>query len=195
MSYARRSGSQILIGGDIALMVVAAIGIVWAIVPPWGGRRIWRFGLWLYGSEGQAGEKEPSRIARPWWSCLLMPLTAAAFMAQFALTIAGWLPVWMAQPISALFFTPLCVAMYRVSRPVGGAWLLVAPAIYLAFGFLVLAGAPVASNQLSKFWLNIFVPLPCAQVLAMIASHFYSRYALRKVQSLAHMDMKETTHG
>ena len=52
--YAARTGNPFLIVCAIAVLIAVAGAVIWFSVPRWGGRYVWRFGLGLYGGEGQA---------------------------------------------------------------------------------------------------------------------------------------------
>jgi hypothetical protein len=193
-AYAARTDNIVYTICGLVLLVFACSFCVWASVPRWGGKRIWHFGTSLYGAEGHAGVKEFSQIVWPWWGYLLMPALLAGAFVHYGLTSAEWLPTRWAQPISLLYVVPFWVIMYRIQRPAVGEWMLLAPALSVVFALLVLAGAPVASDRFSMFWANLYIPMFSAQIAAMAAGHLYSRYALRRMKSLARMDPQETTH-
>ena len=56
-------------------------------------------------------------------------------------------------------------------------------ALYTAHAILVLAGVPLLAN-LWPMW-NVCLPLSGYGFVAMLLSHLYSRYALRKLRNLA----------
>jgi hypothetical protein len=192
--YAGRTGNPFLIVCAVAALIAVAGIVIWVSVPRWGGRHVWRFGLSLYGGEGQASVEEFSKIKWPWWGYLLVPALVVELFVQYGLTSAGWLPVRLAQPISMPFIAALWILFYRIQRPAVGAWMLLAPALAVLYALAVLVGAPLAYDDFSKFWVNVYVPMFGAQILSMIAGHVYSRYALRKVKALAQLDAAETRH-
>ena len=181
-------GNSLVIGCAVILVIAAVALTIWISVPRWGGQRLWRFGVSLYGSEGLASVKEPSQIKWPWWGYLLVPTILVCLFGQYFLTQEGWLAVRWAAPISLLYLAPFWIMMYRIQRPVVGSWMLAAPILATAYCVLLWAGLPLASDRFSMFWVNVYVPMFGAQTLAMVWGHFYSRYMLRKVKLLARLD-------
>ena len=187
-------GNPILITLSVVLVVSVCALCIWLSVFRWGGKYIWRYGMSLYDSDGHASVKEFSQIVHPWWFYVVPVLPVVAGFVQYGLAAADWLPTRFTQPISILYFVPYCIVMYRLQRPAIGIWMLLAPALFLAYALLVLAGAPLASDRFSMFWLNLYVPMFGSLVAAMVAGHIYGRYALRRLKSLAHLDPQETSH-
>ncbi len=138
----------------------------------------------LYRSEGAVSvgpspEENMSRVS---------PAVGFVFMfcviASVGLGLLGVLPIRYMQPVSALYVIPFCVYMGIVQRGVGSPFMVLWPALYAIHAILLVAGAPI---YFAGKWevLNMLVPVIGYGVIAALAAHIYSRYALRRLRRLA----------
>ncbi len=104
--------------------------------------------------------------------------------ASVALGFLRLYPIRYMQPVSALYVVPfLCclgVKMRRFASPFMFLW----PGLYGLHAILDVAGVPV------RFWsdfhaLDVFIPMIAYGLLAALAGHIYSRFALRRLRALA----------
>ena len=100
------------------------------------------------------------------------------------------LPIKYMQPVSAIFVIPLIIAIGiwqpRSIQPAGFlSWLW--PILYVVHAVLIVAGVPIVFHGP---WtsLNIIIPLAGYGILCALPGHFYSRYALKKLKGLTHLE-------
>jgi hypothetical protein len=158
-----------------------------SLMAAWAG-----FGLW-FASRARAiqravyrrdGEVEPAKVdvRKVGWFVGAMLLAA---VMMFAISVSGTeMTERYIQPLFALVFVPAMVyGFYRVygrSAPM----MYLVPALVALQAILVVAGVPIPGIA-DEFW-GLFV-LPFAYMaLAVVASHIYGRYALRRLRRLAH---------
>jgi hypothetical protein len=144
----------------------------------------------LYRKEGQIKlaapeqtkkERIANRIAGLLFSvCILISIT---------LGVLGYIPIKYMQPVSAIYIVPFIVSIGIWQRPSVNpagflAWLW--PTLYLTHAILIVAGVPILFH---KPWtaLNMLIPIAGYGILCALLGHFYSRYALKKLKTAAHL--------
>ena len=185
--WAYISGERLLAGGAMLLLSGAFVGLAWfAFV---GGHRIVRrISERLSPSEGEVSvgpaPEEVVRLIPPWvWLSL-----AFCIVASIGLGLLGFIPIRYMQPVSALYCVPLLCYVgaklargdrRRVMSPMA-LW----PLLYAIHAIALVAGAPI---YFSGVWeqLNMFIPVVGYGLIAALAAHIYSRYALRRLRALA----------
>jgi len=183
MTWAWLTGQRAL--AVAVLLVMAGFAAWWMWVTIVGGPRIVRRIIQrLYRSEG-AVSPGPFPEENTWWQS---PVVASVFgscvITTVALVMLEVLPIRYMQPISALYIIPLFV---YVGISHGGArsrFMGLWPALYGIHAILLVAGAPICFTGPWET-LNIFVPVIGYGVIAALAAHIYSRYALRRLRRLA----------
>lgn len=104
--------------------------------------------------------------------------------ASVGLGFLGLYPIRLMQPVSALYCVPfLCYLGLKVRR-FGSPFMFIWPGLYGIHAILDVAGVPV------RFWgdfhaLDVFIPVIAYGLIAALAGHIYSRFALRKLRALA----------
>jgi len=115
-------------------------------------------------------------------------LVAFVFMfcvfASVGLGFLGLYPTRLMQPVSALYFVPFLCYLGVKLRRVGSPFMFLWPGLYGLHAILDVAGVPV------RFWgelrvLDVFVPVIGYGLIAALGGHLYSRFALRRLRSLA----------
>jgi hypothetical protein len=145
----------------------------------------------VYRAEGTATVSAPETISGPRRRAhsLVVLGFVACIVAMVGLGLAGKLPLHYMQPISALYFVPFLLwlgFLLRESSPFMYLW----PALYGLHAVLLVLGAPIYfSGSLES--LNILVPMIGYGLVAGLAGHIYSRYALRKLRRLAAVTAEE----
>jgi hypothetical protein len=92
------------------------------------------------------------------------------------------------QPVSALYCVPFMVFLYFWQRPKVGFLMLLWPALYAIHAILIVAGVPIVFAEESKFFsLNMLIPTFGYGFLTSVIGHIYSRYALKKLKTAAHL--------
>jgi len=141
----------------------------------------------IYAREGQAAaspapEAFPVRMALP---------VAFVFMfcvlASVLLGILGLLPIRLMQPISALYCVPFMLYMGLIQPKTGSPFMLLWPALYALHAVLLVAGAPIYFDD-PYVGLNMLIPVAGYGLIAALAGHIYSRYALRRLKAAASPD-------
>jgi hypothetical protein len=88
------------------------------------------------------------------------------------------------QPVSALYVVPFLVVLGIVIRPASSPFMFLWPVLYALHAILIVAGAPIRVGN----GLDIFIAIAGYGLLAGLAAHAYSRYALRKLRRLTRVD-------
>jgi hypothetical protein len=147
----------------------------------------------LYRKEGQvtlATPKKTERQRRAGWIAGL--LFGACVMISIILVVLCKIPIKYMQPVSAICFIPLFIAIgiWRPPsvKPAGFlVWLW--PTLYVIHAILIVAGVPIVFH---KPWtaLNMLIPIAGYGILCGLLGHIYSRYALKKLKKAAHLREK-----
>jgi len=179
---AYRGGNMLLFWICIFAVVLVATAVVLA------ARFIERR---LYRKEGQitlaAPEKTKKERIAGWAAGLLF---GACVMISIILVVLCNIPIKYMQPVSAICFIPLLIAIGiwqpRSVNPAGFlVWLW--PTLYVIHAILIVAGVPIVFD---KPWtaLNMLIPLAGYAILCGLLGHIYSRYALKKLKGLTHLE-------
>ena len=150
----------------------------------------------LYRKEGQVTLAIPKKTERQrmagWIAGLLFVICV---MISIILVVLFKIPIKYMQPVSAICFIPLLIAIgiWRPPslKPAGFlVWLW--PILYVIHAILIVAGVPIVFG---KPWtaLNMLIPLAGYAILCALLGHIYSRYALKKLKRAAHL--QENTDG
>ena len=99
----------------------------------------------------------------------------------------GYIAFKYLQPISVLYMVPFFVFEYFRLRPRVGLLALLCPILYTIHAILILASVPIFFTGYMGIW-NLFIPLIGYSFLVYVIGHVYSRYALKKLKSIAHLD-------
>jgi hypothetical protein len=178
---AYRAGNQLLFWIFIFAVVLVFTVVILA------ARYIERL---LYRKEGQiklaAPEKTKKERIAGWVAGLLF---GACVMFSVILVVLCNIPIKYMQPVSAICFIPLLIAIgiWRPPsvKPAGFlVWLW--PTLYVIHAILIVAGVPIVFD---KPWtaLNMLIPLAGYAILCALLGHIYSRYALKKLKTAAHL--------
>jgi len=140
----------------------------------------------VYNQEGSVSVSEETRKREaPWAKYLLLGVGALLLAA----TLAGWRvtpPRYWVPVSSVLVVFVLAQPVLRPGRsatPTG--WLfLLWPLLYALHGVLILAGVPLYLAAPYEVW-TMCVSLGVCGLIAVATSHVYSRYALRRLRTLA----------
>ena len=108
-------------------------------------------------------------------------------IGSMELGMLGYIPVKYLLPFMALFVVPFGVYQYFVLRPRLGPVLLIFPILYAIHAILIIAGVPIYFTGTFAVPLNMFLPI-IYNLLAFMVGHIYSRYALKKLKGLTHLE-------
>lgn len=182
-SMANRMENDGLFYVSVAAMVLAMIALTWFSVSRWGGDLIWRITQWLYGDEGYVAyfddrDDEPT----PLWITALGGGLVVYHLAGALLVSFNFLSLHHMQPFSAAYMAPFLVVMIVYQGL--GVWAWSWPVLYGLHAILLLANImPSFSGQLQL--LNMIVPVFGYGLVAILAGHAYSRFALWQLRRLA----------
>jgi hypothetical protein len=147
-----------------------------------------RIDQWIYGREGMTSVPMPEAtkikkrlgltVAIVWWFL---------FMGTMCLGMVNFIPAKYVQPISALYMVPWFVLVYFLQRPRVGPLFLICPILYTIHTLLILAGVPIF---FTGGWcgFSIVIPFFGYTFLAYAIAHLYSRYALKKLRGITHLE-------
>ena len=178
---AYRSGNQLLFWICIFAVVLVFTAVMWA------ARFIERR---LYRKEGQVTLAIPKKTKRQRRAGRIAGLLfGVCVMISIILVVLCNIPIKYMQPVSAICFIPLIIAIGIWQPPsVNPAGFLVWlwPTLYVIHAILIVAGVPILFH---KPWtaLNMLIPMAGYGILCGLLGHVYSRYALKKLKTAAHL--------
>jgi hypothetical protein len=136
----------------------------------------------------------PKAAKKTKWSEILASIVyMVCLLGSMELGMLGYIPVKYFIPLTALFVVPFNVYLYFIQRPRLGPVLLLCPILYAVHSLLIIAGVPIYFTGNYAVPLNLFVPL-IYTFLTYIIGHLYSRYALKKLKGLTHLE-GDTVNG
>jgi hypothetical protein len=153
-----------------------------------------RIDQWIYGKEGTTSMPEPKLTKKK--KCLDFVVGVVVFISILAtmyLGMEGYLAFKYMQPVSAVYLVPFLVHVYFLQRPRIGPLVLIGPILYTVHAILIVAGLPIFFTG-NFCMLNLFLPFFGYTFLAYAIAHVYSRYALKKLKGLAHLE-GDTANG
>jgi hypothetical protein len=136
----------------------------------------------LYESDGQVVVPGVPRAYRVWTQIIVI-LAAALMIVTPMLVQAIHVSARYLQPVVAAYMVPVLFALHTRRGMMGGPLMLLWPVLYALHALLLLAGVPLPAPQ--DAMMNALVPLSAYGAVAILASHAYSRYALRRLRRLA----------
>jgi hypothetical protein len=184
---AQASGSRLFAAVCIVLMCAVVIAMVWFRFVS-GGRITRWIADRLYGSEGSASVASPESLKQriPLFVYFILGFCA---LATTGLLLAGPLPYEYWTSVSAAFFVPFLVYFFMKYRDVTSPFMLLWPALYTVHALVSLSGLVVIGKPFSLApklqALDMLIPILGYSILAGVAGHIYSRFALRRLRALA----------
>ena len=149
---------------------------------------------WIYSREGIASMPMPEAAKKTKWSEIIISIVyMVCLLGSMNLAMRGYIPDKYFIPLTALFVVPFNVYLYFIQRPRLGPVLVLCPILYSIHALLIIAGVPIYFTGIYAVPLNLFVPLIYTFITYLIG-HLYSRYALKKLKSLTHLE-GDTANG
>ena len=187
---AYRSGNLLLLWICILSLMIVIPALIFCCITKWSGNYYEKLIGRLYRDEGQVTLANPKKTKKEriagWVAGLLF---GVCVMISIILVVFFKIPIKYMQPVSAICFIPLLIAIgiWRPPsvNPVGFlVWLW--PTLYVIHAILIVAGVPIVFD---KPWiaLNMLIPLAGYAILCALLGHIYSRYALKKLKTAAHL--------
>ena len=184
-------GSVIL--ASICIAVLAAIVIFLIIfISKYGGKNRGlidqQIDQWIYGHEGTASMPAPkSTKKKKWLEGIVGAVVGICILGTMYLGMEGYLAFKYMQPVSALYFVPFLVYLHFLQCPRLGPLLLICPILYTIHAILIVAGVPVFFTG-NLCMLNLALPAFGYTFLAYVIAHIHSRYALKNLKGLTHLE-------
>jgi hypothetical protein len=143
---------------------------------------------WIYGKEGFVSIPPPKITKKMRGLDYLLGATGLIYILGINhLCMMDHIAFKYQQPLMALYFVPTFVFEYfLLLRPKVGPLVLLWPILYAIHAILIIAGVPIFFTGKSEI-LNMPVPLIGYALLAYMIGHIYSRYALKKLKTAAHL--------
>lgn len=188
---AYRSGNVLLVWICILWLILVIAALIFCSVPKWGGRLTEKLIRLLYHKEGQVTLAVPKQTkAQRRAERIAGLLFGLCVLISVILGVLGYIPIEYTQPVSAIYVVPFIISIGIWQRPgvspVGFlAWLW--PTLYAVHAILIVAGVPI---QFDRPWifLNMLIPVAGYGILCALIGHIYSRYALKKLRGLTHLE-------
>ena len=184
---AYRNGNVVLLGISIFMLIISMICVIIISVPKWGSKIIERITQRAYAGEGLITISAPESIKKKKWvGYVVAMIFGSCVFTSVILGLLGYLSIKYMQPISALYVVPFLVFLYIWQRPIISPLALLWPILYSIHAILVVAGVPI---QFGEPWifLNMLIPIAGYGILCGLIGHIYSRYALKKLKTAAHL--------
>ena len=187
---AYRSGNTLLLWICILSLIIVISLLIFFTVPKWGGKYDEKLIRFLYRKEGQVKlalpEKTKKHRLAGWIAGLMLGI---CIVISILLVVFCDLPIKYMQPVSAICFIPLLIALGIWQPPFinpAGFLVWLWPILYVVHAILIVAGVPIVFHGP---WtaLNILIPISGYGILCALPGHFYSRYALKKLKTAAHL--------
>jgi MFS family permease len=143
---------------------------------------------WIYRREGFTSMPQPKLSKKR--KCLDIFVGIAymvCLLGSMELGMSGYIEVKYILPLMALFVVPFGVYQYFTLWPRLGPVLLLFPILYAVHAILIIAGVPIFFTGIFAVPLNMLLPLIYTLLTYMIG-HFYSRYALKKLKGITHLE-------
>ncbi len=182
------SGNLVLFWICIFVLAVAMISLAFFCVPKWGGKFIERISRGLYNREGHVLISVPATIKKKQWVgyVVAMVFVSCVFISVI-LGLLGYLSIKYMQPVSALYVVPFLVFLYLWQRPIISPLALLWPTLYAIHAILIVAGVPIHFER-PWIFLDVLIPTVGYGILCGLAGHIYSRYALKKLKGITHLE-------
>lgn len=187
---AHKDDSQALFMFAVGLMFAAIICLCWFSLSRWSGDLIFSITNRLYGREGYvsySGSHKHEKL--PLWLTGLGGGLVVYHLIGALLISFNYMHIQYLQPWSALYMTPYLIVMVVYQKLGFWAWLW--PLLYGAHALLMLTGVPIRFEREYEL-LNIAAPVFGYGLIAILAGHIYSRYALWKLKTLTRNAIPDT---
>jgi hypothetical protein len=177
-----QAGHKAAAGTLLVVSLAASAAWVWLVMTRRFGRLSRALSARLYGAEGTAvaaakscGRSRVNRgVALAFGLCIILQILAGF---AFETTIRYMVP------IMAAYLVPFLLYLWARQGGMTAPFMLLWPGLMLIHAALALAGVPPFSDVPNA--LTVLIPTFGYGAIAALASHAYSRFALRRVRSLA----------
>ncbi len=194
---AYRSGNLLLLWICILSLMIVIPALIFCCISKWSGKYYERLIRWLYRKEGQVILANPKKTKKERTAGKIAGLLfVVCVMISIILVVFCKIPIKYMLPVSAICFIPLLIAIgiWRPPsvNPVGFlVWLW--PTLYVIHAILIVAGVPI-HFEAPWIFLNVLIPIAGYGIICALIGHIYSRYALKKLKGLSHLQ-GDTVNG
>jgi len=185
---AYRNGNMVLFGISIFVLIISMICVIIISVPKWGSKIVERITQRVYAGEGSISISVPESMKKKKWIGYVVAMVfGSCVFISVILGLLGYLPIKYMQPLSALYVVPFLVFLYLWQRSIISHLALLWPTLYGIHAILVVAGVPI---QFGEPWifLNMLIPMAGYGILCGLIGHIYSRYALKRLKGITHLE-------
>jgi hypothetical protein len=185
---AYRAGNSFLFWLCNLVLAAAMVFLLIFCIPGWGGKFIERLSRRFYGREGDVSiPLSETAKKRKRTGYIAGMIFGSCVLGSVFLGGQGYFEIKYMQPISALYVVPFLVFLYFWQRPKVGPVSLLWPILYTIHAILIIAGMPIVfTGRLDS--LNMLVPTFVYGFVTYIIGHIYSRYALKRLKDIAHLE-------
>ena len=142
---------------------------------------------WIYGQEGFTSMPQPKLSKKRKYLDIFVGIAyMVCLLGSMQLGMSGYIEVKYILPFMALFVVPFGVYQYFILWPRLGPVLLIFPILYAIHAILIIAGVPIFFTGIFAVPMNMLLPIMYT-LLAYVIGHIYSRYALKKLKTAAHL--------
>ena len=185
---AYRNGNMLLFGISIFVSITSMIGVVIVSMPKWGSKIIERITRRVYAGEGSILMSSPESMKKKeWLGYIAAIIFGSCIVSSMVLGNKGFFLIEYMQPISALYFVPFTVFLYFWQRPMVSSTMLLWPILYAIHAILVVFGVPIQFDE-PWIFLNMLIPIAGYGLLSGLIGHLYSRFALKKLKGISHLE-------
>jgi len=185
---AYRAGNMVLFWICISITAVAMASLFFFCVPKWGGKFIEHISRRLYGSEGDVSiSLSETAKKKKWVGYVVGMVFCSCVIGSVLLGMKDFIQIKYMQPVSALYVVPFLVFLYFWQRLKIGPLALLWPALYAIHAILIVAGVPILFTG-NLTGLNMLLPVFGYGFLTHIIGYIYSRYILKKLKSITHLE-------
>jgi len=189
-------GNMVLGCVGIAVLVAALVAVLIVLIiflSKFGGKNK---GLldqmidrWIYGKEGTVSTPQPKLSKKMKRLDIFVGIVyGVCFIGSMELAMLGYIPVKHLLPLMALFVVPFNVYIYFMQRLRFGPIFLICPILYTIHAILIVAGVPIYFTGTMGVPLTLSLPIIVYTLLPYLIGHLYSRYALKKLKGLTHLE-------
>lgn len=190
---AYRSGNLVLFWICIFVLITSMICVIIISVPKWGSKIIERITQRVYAGEGSISISVPESMKKKKWvGYVVAMIFGSCILGSVILGFMGYFTIEYMQPISAVYVVPFLVFLYIWQRPIISPLVLLWPTLYTIHAILIVTGMPILFTEY-LIPLNMILPIFGYGFLTYVIGHLYSRYALKKLKTTAHLE--ENTNG
>jgi hypothetical protein len=193
-------GNMILACVSIIALAAILTGLIFSVSKYGGKNKGWiyqrinqwiyqRIDQWIYGKEGTASMPEPQLTKKKKRiEFVVGAVGIICIIGTIYFGMEGYISFKYIQPVTAIYFVPFEVYEYFLRRSRFGLLVLICPILYTIHAILIIAGVPIYFTGDSGIIRNMFLPVAGYTFLAHVIAYLYSRYALKKLKGLTHLE-------